>query len=133
MRKLIFIFFVIVPAISLATFSIEDPFHGTRLNEQLEPVSTVDSSDIPKIYQSRNKFIFQTKKGWLASNLKRFSKKEGWQIKWRAKRNYQLLLSTEIAGETFPNAVNELLSHYPLRASFNQREKIMTIYDQPMK
>lgn len=132
MRKTVMVLLVsclMLPLLAYATWQVADPFHGTRLNRELQPAATEEQSDIPVKYQTESEFTFYTKKGWLKDNLISMAKSKGWQVKWKAFQNYHVLTESEISGESFQDAVQKLLNHYPIKGYYNNQLRVMTVVD----
>lgn len=118
-----------MPVVAYATWQVADPFHGSKLNEELQPAATIHQSDIPVVYQSSSRYSFMTQKTWLNTNLINMAREYGWTVNWKANRNYHVLLQTQLSGRDFPDMANQLLSHYPVKAFFNRRTRAMTVVD----
>lgn len=132
MRKILSVFIttlILLPVAAYATWQVADPFHGSKLNRELQPAATIHQSDVPKVYRGKRHFSFMTKKTWLKTNLTIMAKEHGWTVNWKAYRNYQVLLKTRLVGSSFPDTANELLSHYPVKAYYNRRMRTMRVVD----
>lgn len=130
MRKLfsmLVVSFLVLPVMAYATWQVADPFHGTELNQELQPAKNIHKSDIPGQYQTLARYSFYLHKGWLKNNVVNMAKQVGWTVNWKAYRNYRVEVKTQIAGENFPDVLTQLLSHYPLNASFNKTMREVTI------
>lgn len=129
MKKVIFaglyLFFCFFPVLSLATWQIADPYHGTRIDQKWLP-ERITVSDIPNQYAGR-KLTVSFKKGLLKKVIENAAYENHWLIQWNAPENYPLLLDTTLVGSSFPSVINKLLIHYPLKANYNRAAKIMTI------
>ena len=132
MRKILSIFIItliFLPVAAYATWQVADPFHGAKLHPDLQPAATINASDVPVAYQGSSQYLFTTQKAWLTTNLTNMARKYGWRVKWKANRNYHVLLATTLTGQTFPDMAKDLLSHYSLKAYFNRRTRAMTVVD----
>mgnify|MGYP001588852821 FL=1 len=133
MRKLFSVFlisFLALPVMAYATWQVADSFHGTVLNPDLQPAATIQTSDTPDQYQVVSPYSFKLQKGWLKHNVINMADKIGWTVNWQASRNYRVVTNTTIAGKNFPDVLSQLLSHYPLKASFNNPMKTVIISNQ---
>jgi hypothetical protein len=116
---------ILVPMMSLAIWQVADPLHGTKYHylHSLRILRT----DYPRRYANGSKFLFKLRKGSLKDNVYRLANKYNWRVTWRARGNYHVMLNTEIVGVTFQVAMDRLLSHYPLRATYNAKHKSMMV------
>ena len=110
---------------SFATWQLADSYHGTRILQNWLP-ERLKTSDIPLQYASTNCTI-SFKKGWLKANIEHEANVHHWIVRWNAPENYHLLLDTKLDGPDFPSVMNQLLSHYPLKAKYNRSAQIMTV------
>lgn len=115
---------ILVPMVTLAVWQVADSLHGTK---SYSGVAHIKCGDHPCRYANRSKFSFKLRKGLLKDNVYRLANKYNWRVAWQVPNNYRVLLNTEIVGATFPVVMNQLLSHYPLRATYNAKHKSMMI------
>jgi len=115
---------ILMPMTSSAIWQVADPLHGTKSYLNASQLKCVDH---PCKYANGSKFLFKLRKGSLQDNVYRLANKYNWRVTWRAPNNYHVMLNTKIVGVTFPVAMNRLLSHYPLRATYNVKHKSMVV------
>lgn len=128
MRRLLWIMvgLMLLPMMSLAIWQVADPSHGARY--QFLNTTHLLQADYPKKYANGSKFLFKLRKGLLQDNVRRLAGKYNWKVVWKAPNSYYVTLNTEIVGATFPITMNRLLAHYPLRATYDARNKRMKVY-----
>lgn len=128
MRKLVYLLLaglVICPCFSYAIWQVNDPSHGTKPGWYLSPF--LRQTDMPQQYVQKSAYTIHLKKEWLKSEVTDISRKYGWRLYWKAPQNYPILLKTDIVGDDFETVMNELLSHYPLKAAYNKHYRIITV------
>jgi len=116
---------ILVPMTSSAIWQVADPLHGTKYHYL--HTSRILRADYPRKYANGSKFLFKLRKGLLKDNVYRLANKYNWRVTWRASDNHYVMLNTEIVGVTFQVAMNRLLSHYPLRATYDVKHKCMMV------
>jgi len=129
MRKLLLgslILFFFTVSTSFAYWQIANPFHGTQQARFVRAPGS--QTDHPGIYTNGSRYLIQLNKGLLKPTVFKNAEKYGWQVKWNAPNNYYVLLKTKIVGSSFSFVMGQLISHYPLRATFNSKIKTMTVF-----
>lgn len=129
-NKKIICFFImlalLLPIISFATWQIADPYRGTKLERYVTP--EFGKTDYPGHYYSNPNYTIHIKKGILMHEVKRIAGEYNWTVKWKAPQEYPVLLETDLAGPSFSEVMNMLLSHYALKAKYDYSHCIMTVY-----
>ncbi|MGD9107755.1 MAG: hypothetical protein PVI75_01110 [Gammaproteobacteria bacterium] len=117
----ILVILVLIPLTSSAIWQIADPAHGTGRRYE-------HGVDYPQQYVNGAIISFKLRKGLLKENVFRIACKYRWKVRWLAPNKYYVTLATKIVGPTFPIVMNGLLSHYPLRATYDIKYKRMRVY-----
>ncbi|MGD9152876.1 MAG: hypothetical protein PVG30_04365 [Gammaproteobacteria bacterium] len=117
----ILVILVLIPLTSFAVWQIADPFHVTRCHCK-------SNVDYPQQYVNGAIISFKLRKGLLKENVICFAGKYRWKVRWLAPNKYYVTLATKIVGPTFPIVMNRLLSHYPLRATYDVKCQRMRVY-----
>ena len=110
---------------TFATWQIADPYHGTKSQSVWFP-ERLTQSDLPNRYVDNKTQVF-LKPGLLKDNIEEAAKKHHWLIQWDASDNYPLLVDTKLTGPDFPSVMNQLLSHYPLKARYDKKTQVMVV------
>lgn len=103
MKKLFFIVLLALPFVALANWQLAN-------SSQRRP-------GYPQKYVT--KVVIQVQKGTLEDNVKGIARRHGWKVIWHAKKPMHVLLETHLAGFTFVETMNQLLSHYPVQANYH--------------
>lgn len=88
---------------------------------------------IPLYFSSAPKYTFTTFKGTLKANLEHVAYLHHWTIAWCSKKIYYVMSEDEISGTNFHDVTEKLLSHYPLQATYDTKNKVLSIDDLPAK
>lgn len=125
---LIVVILILIPLVSYAFWQIADPVHGARYDCDRSTTSGFLNNAYPRRYLNGSAFSFELRRGTLKGNVLRLAKKYNWQVRWFAPNKYCVALATRIVGPTFPILMNQLLSHYPIRATYDVKYQRMKVY-----
>jgi len=121
-RSLALLLFMLIPAMSFATWQIAGEPLRTSGNQPNKMVP-----GIPTYYQTNSHYTLVTQPGYLITNVRNYAMSHGWRMRWMAKRDYRINVVAKISGPSFSVVLNRLLANYPLHASYNQSHKTVTI------
>lgn len=121
-RKIFGFALSLLPAISLASWQIAGAPVRTPGTQPIKRVV-----DTPKEYQANPRYTLHVTKGSLYKLVKQYTTSHGWQLVWTAKRNYPVNYANTIAGPSLQAVLNQLLSHYPLRVSYNKWDQVVYV------
>lgn len=113
--------FGMAPIMSYATWQVADASHGTNLSQP----SDLSSRDYPKALQDQ--VSIQVQKGSLRDNVERAAQENNWEVIWHADDQYSVLTESTFSGPDFSTVMGQLLSHYHLKASFDDNNCVMTV------
>lgn len=111
----------LMPFAAYATWQVADASHGTNLSQP----SDLSSKDYPKALQDQASI--QLQKGSLRDNVERAAAENNWEVIWHADDQYRVLTKSTFSGPDFSTVMDQLLSHYHLRASFDDNNCVMTV------
>jgi hypothetical protein len=121
--------FVLLAALISVTLS-QSLYAIDEINQRTGLSSGESYVGLPLFVATKPATSFHTFKGTLKDNLDQIASQAGWQTKWQSKKFYHVLLETDIAGDSLAGVVDQLLQHYPLQASFDGQNHIITISDK---
>lgn len=112
MKKSIIILSLVcsLPLAAMASYQVASPARGVPTQKAKQALG------YPAQYSG--KVVASIQKGHLYNNVNRISAANDWHLQWNIKQKYPVLINTTIAGGDFKQVMNQLLSHYPVKATY---------------
>ena len=114
---------VVMPA--YATWQVANPFQGTPDHQYIRP--EIGNTSYPEGYVAHPLYSISVERGTLKENVERLVHKYDWKVKWQFKKAYPVLINTEMSGPSFISVMDQLLSHYSLKATYNDTDRVVTV------
>jgi hypothetical protein len=116
---------LVIASPSYATWQVANPYQGTLKHFTVNPF--IGKTSYPIYFGNHTQYTLTLKQDWLSSNIFRIAAQYHWRVQWLAKTDYPVLTSRQISGFTFPVMMNELLHNYPLKATYDDAQQLLSI------